>query len=161
MFVRIWYEHAHLVKGGAPMYPPACRQNKPSSTAKKVVVLLLPVVALLASSRPLFTHHGAASFDNTRTITVEGIVTEYVWANPHVYVKVDAKDESGQTVSWVVETQSVVNQANAGWTSTMFKPGDHVLMDATPAKGGRPVGIFRTRGGRLVINGQEFTPRVR
>lgn len=143
------------------MYPPAYRQNKPSSTAKKVVVLLLPVVALLTSSRPLFAHHGAASFDNTRTITVEGIVTEYVWANPHVYVKVDAKDESGRTVSWVVETQSVVNQANAGWSSTMFKPGDHVLMDATPAKGGRPVGIFRTRGGRLVINGQEFTPRVR
>ena len=70
------------------MYPPAYRQNKPSSTAKKVVVLLLPVVALLTSSRPLFAHHGAASFDNTRTITVEGIVTEYVWANPHVYVKV-------------------------------------------------------------------------
>lgn len=143
------------------MYPPAYRQNKPLSTATKIVVLLLPVVALLTSSGLLSAHHGAASFDNTRTVTVEGIVTEYVWANPHVYVKVDVTDESGQTVGWVVETQSVVNQANAGWSSTMFKPGDRVLMDATPAKGGRPVGIFRSRGGRLVINGQEFTPRLR
>jgi hypothetical protein len=143
------------------MYPPDYRLNKPPSMARNVAVLLLPVVALLTSSRPLVAHHGAASFDNTRTVTVEGIVTEYVWANPHVYVKVDVTDESGQTVTWVVETQSVVNQANAGWSSTMFKPGDRVLMDATPAKGGRPVGIFRTRGGRLVINGQEFVPRVR
>jgi len=143
------------------MHPPACRQNRPLGSAENVVVLLLPVVALLALSPPLFAHHGAADFDNSRTITVEGIVTEYVWANPHVYVKVDAKDESGQTVNWVLETQSVVNQANAGWTNTMFKPGDHVVIDATPAKGGRPAGIFKTRGGRIVINGREFEPRVR
>jgi hypothetical protein len=35
----------------------------------------------------------------------------------------------------------------------MFKPGDQVLVDATPAKGGRFAGIFR---GRIVINGKEF-----
>ena len=135
------------------MHVPPRRRNKLSSTAKNVVVLLLPVVALLTGSSPLFAHHGAASFDNSKSITVEGTVTEYVWANPHVYVKVDAKDESGNTVHWVLESQSVVNQANAGWTKDMFKPGDRVLIDATPAKGGRPVGIFR---GRIVINGREF-----
>jgi hypothetical protein len=160
MFVPVWYEHMHLVKGGARMNPPARRQNRPSSTAE-VVLLLVPVVALLTASRPLVAHHGAAAFDTTRTVTVEGTVTEFVWANPHVYVKVDVTDESGQTVNWVVESQSVVNQANAGWSSSMFKPGDQVLLDATPAKGGRPVGIFRSRGGRLVINGKEFTPRAR
>ena len=161
MFVRVWYERVHLEKGGASMYPPACGQSNPLSMAKKVVALLLAVVALLTHSRPLLAHHGTASFDSSTTITIEGVVTEYVWANPHVYVKVDAKDANGDTVNWVVETQSVVNQANAGWTSSMFKPGDHVVIDATPAKGGLPVGMFKTRGGRIVINGQEFAPRVR
>ena len=28
-------------------------------------------------------------------VTVKGTVTEYVWSNPHVLVKVDAKDDSG------------------------------------------------------------------
>ena len=122
----------------------------------KLGPLLILVVGFLAGSCPLLAHHGAASFDSSKPVTVEGIVTEYTWTNPHVYVKVDAKDESGNTVHWVLEAQSVVNQANAGWTKTMFKPGDRVLIDATPAKGDRPVGIIRNR---IVINGREFERR--
>ena len=119
---------------------------------KRGVISLL-VVGFLTGSWPLFAHHGAASFDTSQKVTVDGIVTEYIWTNPHVYLKVDAKDEKGDIQHWVLEAQSVVNQANAGWTKSMFKAGDHVLIDATPAKGDRPVGIFR---GRIVINGQEF-----
>ena len=119
----------------------------------KLVLIALLVVSFLTASRALLAHHGAASFDNSKTVTIEGTVTAYIWANPHVYVKVDAKDENGNTVHWVLEAQSVVNQANAGWTRTMFKPGDRVLIDATPAKGGRPVGVIRDR---IVINGREF-----
>ena len=130
----------------------ACGWSQLASAARKAL-WLLAAAALVTSSRPLFAHHGAASFDNSKSVTVEGIVTEYVWSNPHVYLKVDAKDESGNVVHWVLESQSVVNQASAGWTKTMFKPGDQVLIDATPAKGGRPVGLFR---GRIIINGREF-----
>ena len=119
----------------------------------KLCVISLLVVGFLTGSRPLFAHHGAASFDTSKKVTVDGIVTEYIWTNPHVYLKVDAKDEEGNIKHWVIEAQSVVNQANAGWTRTMFKPGDHVLIDVTPAKGDRPAGEFR---GRIVINGQEF-----
>src|ERR1044071_4011484 len=93
------------------------------------------IVSLMMFSHPLLAHHGAASFDNSRTVTVEGTVTEFIWTNPHVYLKVDAKDESGNVQHWVFEAQSVVNQANAGWTKSMFKPGDHVVIDATPGKG--------------------------
>ena len=126
------------------MHALAYRQNK---------VLLSLVVTLFAGCCPLFAHHGAASFDNSRLVTVDGIVTEYIWSNPHVYVKVDAKDDNGNTVHWVLEAQSVVNQANAGWTKDMFKPGDRVEIEATPAKGGRPVGVIRDH---IVINGHEF-----
>jgi uncharacterized protein DUF6152 len=116
------------------------------------LIALLPVV-LLAGFFPAFAHHGAASFDNSKTVTVDGTVTEFIWTNPHVYLKIDAKDETGKMQHWVLEAQSVVNQANAGWTKSMFKPGDHVVVDATPAKGGRLAGLFR---GRIVINGKEF-----
>ncbi len=114
---------------------------------------LLIALAAISLPGPVFAHHGAASFDNSQKVTVEGTVTEFIWTNPHVYLKVDAKDANGTVQHWVLEAQSVVNQANAGWTKGMFKPGDHVVIDATPAKGGRPVGLFR---GRIVINGHEF-----
>jgi len=119
----------------------------------KLVLIFLLAVGFLTVSRPVSAHHGAASFDNSRTVTVEGTVTEFLWTNPRVHLKVDAKDENGNIQHWVFEAQSVVNQANAGWTNTMFKPGDHVLVDATPAKSGRLVGLFRSR---IVINGREF-----
>ena len=103
----------------------------------KLGTISLLVVSFLAASLPLLAHHGNASYDTEKTVTVKGTVTEYIWANPHVFVKVDAKDESGNTVHWVIETQNLVQQSTLGWTNTTFKPGDQVEIEVTPAKVGR------------------------
>jgi hypothetical protein len=112
-------------------------------------------VGFLAVSFPLLAHHGNASYDTEKTVTVKGAVTGYIWANPHVFLKVDAKDESGNTLHWVIEAQNLVQQATLGWSNSTFKPGDQVVIDVTPAKNGRPIGRFK---GRIVINGQQFKP---
>jgi uncharacterized protein DUF6152 len=112
-------------------------------------------VGFFAVSFPLFAHHGNASYDTEKTVTVKGTVTGYIWANPHVFLKVDAKDESGNTSHWVIEAQNLVQQATLGWSNSTFKPGDQVVIDVTPAKNGRPIGRFK---GRIVINGQQFKP---
>jgi len=122
----------------------------------KPVILSLLVAGSLAASLPLLAHHGNTSYDTSKTVTVKGMVTEYIWANPHVFLKVDAKDESGNTLHWVIEAQSVTVQAGKGWSYSMFKPGDQVVVDVTPAKSGRPIGEFK---GHIVINGQEFKPQ--
>ena len=117
----------------------------------------LGIVALMAGfmafSVPLFAHHGAASFDTSKMVTVTGTVTEYIWSNPHVLVKLDAKDESGNVAHWVVEAWNPVTQAGRGWSKNTFKPGDEVTADVTPAKNNQTVGEFR---GRIVINGKEL-----
>ena len=112
-------------------------------------------VGFLAVSVPLFAHHGAASFDTSRMVTVTGTVTEYIWSNPHVLVKLDVKDENGNVAHWVVEAWNPVTQASRGWTKNTFKPGDEVTADVTPAKNNQTIGEFR---GRIVINGKEFKP---
>ena len=108
---------------------------------------------VVAFSAPLFAHHGAASFDSGKTVTVKGTVTEYVWSNPHVLVKVDAKDDSGNVAHWVLEAWNPVTQSSRGWTKNTFKFGDEVSLDIWPAKNNRPVGEIR---GRILINGKEF-----
>ena len=120
-----------------------------------ISLLSLLCAGLLAASLPLAAHHGNASYDTEKTVTVKGIVTEYIWANPHVFLKVDAKDESGNIVHWVIETQNLVQQSTLGWTNSTFKAGDQVEIEVTPAKNGRPIGRFK---GRIVINGQPFKP---
>jgi hypothetical protein len=102
---------------------------------------------------PLLAHHGAASFDAGKTVTVKGTVTEYVWTNPHVLVKVDAKDDSGNVQHWVLEAWNPVTQTSRGWTKNTFKPGDDVSLDITPAKNNQPIGEIR---GKIVINSKEF-----
>ena len=115
-----------------------------------IVAVMAGVVAFAV---PLFAHHGAASFDSGKTVMVNGTVTEYVWSNPHVLVKVDAKDDSGNIAHWVLEAWNPVTQTSRGWSKNTFKAGDAVSLDITPAKNGAPVGEIR---GRIVINGKEF-----
>jgi hypothetical protein len=121
------------------------------------------VVGLLAVSVSLFAHHGNAAYDTTKTITVKGTVTDYVWANPHVFVKVDAKDESGNAVHWVVEAQNPVSMTQIGWSKNTFKAGDEVEIEAMQAKNGNPVGFLGSSSPtaprkRIVINGKQFQP---
>ena len=118
----------------------------------KLATISLIAVGLLGVSVPLFAHHGNASYD-TKTITVKGTVTEYIWANPHVFLKMNAKDESGNVLHWIIEMENPVHLANAGWSRTTFKPGDEVEVDLVQVKNGQPIGRVRNR---IVINGKVF-----
>jgi hypothetical protein len=118
-------------------------------------------------SVPLFAHHGNASYDSTKTVTVKGTVTDYIWANPHVFLEVDAKDTSGNTLHWTIEAQNPLSQTEVGWTKNTFKPGDEVIVEIIPAKNGRPFGRFGAAGptaglatqkSLIVINGKKFKP---
>ena len=125
----------------------------------KKLIIIVPMIVFLAVSVPLFAHHGSASYDTSKTVAVTGTVTGYIWANPHVFLKVDAKDDSGNTSSWVIEAQNPVTQTSKGWTKNTFKPGDEVTVDVIPAKNNALVGEFKEfNGGRIVINGKQFKP---
>jgi len=117
----------------------------------KLAIFFFAIASLV--SPPLFAHHGNASYDTTKTVVVKGTVTEYIWANPHVFLKVDANDDSGNALHWVIEAQSTVTQNAAGWSKNTFKRGDEVSLDVTPIKNGAPIGRFK---GRIVINGTVF-----
>jgi hypothetical protein len=118
--------------------------------AKKLGVVAL-TAGLLFLTVPLLAHHGTASFDVDKTLKLTGTVTEYVWSNPHVMVKMDVKDETGKVTNWVVEVWNPVTQTARGWTKNSFKPGDTVVAEVTPAKNNRSVGEFR---GRIEVNGK-------
>jgi hypothetical protein len=142
----------------------------PTNDWRSLVKFLLPL-ALAASgvivSVPLFAHHGNASYDSAKTVTVKGTVTDYFWANPHVLLEVDAKDTSGKTVHWTIEAQNPLSQTEVGWTKNTFKPGDEVVVEIIPAKNGQPFGRFGVAGptaglatqkSLIVINGKQFKP---
>jgi len=106
----------------------------------RVIAIFAVAAGLLVVYVPLFAHHGAASFDTTKKLTLKGSVVEWFWANPHCFLRFDVKDENGQTVQWVVETQSGPNIVPLGYTKQTFKPGDEVTVTLTPVRNGKPLG---------------------
>ena len=123
----------------------------------------LAAIFLLAVSVPLFAHHGGASYETDKSVIVKGTVTAFVWSNPHVFVKVDVKDDTGNVTHWIVEAQNPVSMMQIGWTKDTFKAGDQVEIDAMPAKNGNPVAFLGSSSPtaprrRIVINGKQFQP---
>ena len=89
---------------------------------------------------PVLAHHGTAVFDTDKTVTLKGSVTEWDWSNPHCLLQFDVKNESGQVVHWIAETQNPANMVYAGWGKASFKPGDEVSVTLMPTKNGMPYG---------------------
>jgi len=112
---------------------------------------------LLTVSVPLFAHHGAAAYDTAKKITVKGTVTEWFWANPHCFLKFDAKDDNGNDLHWATETSNPADMVNLGWSKQSFKPGDEVTVTFTPVKNGAPVGRVEQV---VLANGQILKARV-
>jgi hypothetical protein len=102
------------------------------------------MAALLMLSVPLAAHHGGASFDVGKEVTLKGTVTEWVWSNPHCFLKIDVKDASGAVTGWVVETQNPTTMTQGGWSRRMFTPGDVVTVTLQPYKNGAPIGLVRS-----------------
>jgi hypothetical protein len=98
---------------------------------------------LLFISGPLSAHHGSASFD-TGEITLKGKVTEWLWANPHCFLKIDAMDETGAVRNWNLEMGNPTDMTTRGFGRRTFKAGDEVTVTLQPVKSGAPVGRIRT-----------------
>ena len=104
---------------------------------------LLAALVLLGSV-PLLAHHGSASFDTSKELTLRGTVTEWLWANPHCFLKIDVKDESGTVKNWTIELGNPTDITPRGFSRTTFKSGDEVTAVVQPVKSGSPVGRLRT-----------------
>jgi len=101
---------------------------------------LLAIALLVAVSGSVSAHHGAASFDTSKEVTLKGTVTEYIWANPHCFLKFDAKDDTGAVRNWAVEVSNPTDMTKRGWTRTSFKVGDQVTVSLQAVKTGAPIG---------------------
>ena len=123
------------------------------------IVSVLMGLALLASIAPAGAHHGAATFETGKEVTLKGTVTEWIWANPHCFLRFDARDETGMVRNWVAETQNPVSMTARGFSRSAFKAGDQVTVTVEPAKNGEPVArvlsVVLANGKTLVAAGPQ------
>jgi len=120
--------------------------------AKFGVIGWVVMLFVLAAPVALFAHHGSAIYDESKGVKVTGVVTSWLWANPHCLLEFDAKDEQGKSVHWVAEVSNPPDMIARGWSRKMFKPGDEVTIIMIVAKNGEPIG----RIARVTVNGKTY-----
>jgi Family of unknown function (DUF6152) len=104
--------------------------------------ITLSALLMLASSLPAMAHHAPAVFDQTKTITIDGTVTQFVWANPHSWIHMDVVGDDGKVTDWVIEMNPPSYLIRGGFKSTTLKPGDEISVVANPLRTGEPAGKF-------------------
>ena len=130
----------------------------------RLTIAFAVMVAFFTATSQVAAHHGAATFDTGKKVVMEATVTEWIWANPHCFLKFAAKDQTGNVRNWVAETSNPPDMVNRGWARNSFKAGDELLVSFVPAKGDRTFGtcpqfVFVATGKRLGGNGRRLRRR--
>ncbi len=105
-------------------------------------MIMKPAVTLayLMLSASLLAHHSVPiNFDQSREITIKGVLTEVVWINPHSRFRVDVKSENGSSAEWLVEMGAVNTMNRAGFKTELFKVGDTITIMGWPGRRDRAV----------------------
>jgi hypothetical protein len=108
---------------------------------KTIFVAFLTVAGLLSVCMPVFAHHGAVAYDESKEVVLKSAtVTKFAWANPHSIIQFDVKDQNGKVVHWAGELGSPSAITLQGWTKASVQPGDVITIYIHQAKTGNPVG---------------------
>jgi hypothetical protein len=107
------------------------RRRHEESFMRRAVFALLSTIVVAA---PATAHHSAARFVLAQSVTVDGVVTRYEWANPHVYIYVTETNAAGEAVEWEIEGQPPAMMRRIGWSSETLAVGDAVRLTGAPSR---------------------------
>jgi Family of unknown function (DUF6152) len=94
----------------------------------------LAIVSLVLSL-PTYAHHGVAPhYDDSKTVTIEGVVSRFEFINPHSFVYIDTVDSAGTKQTWSCEMASRTVLSRNGLGADSFKPGEPIKIEGSAAR---------------------------
>ena len=111
---------------------PRRRESSVVSAAKALLV-----AALVTGSAATLAHHSfTAEYDNEKPVAFTGTVTDMKWSNPHGWIYVDVKDDSGKVTNWALETGAANNLIRRGWRKENLPAGTVLKIEGWQARNG-------------------------
>jgi ABC-type transport system substrate-binding protein len=107
-------------------------------------VTLAPWLMLTSMPSAAWAHHSAAAtYDDSQSIPITGIVASFAWRNPHSHLYIDVTAGPFKGKEYVIELSSPVVLAEEGWSPSSFRAGDRVTVYVKPSRSGAPIGLCR------------------
>jgi hypothetical protein len=101
----------------------------------KFVALLIVLAAAIACGGRAYAHHSfAATYFVDQNITVEGTLTQFLYRNPHSFIKIEAPDDKGVMQTWSIEWGGGAQLTHDHVSRDTLKPGDHVIVSGNPGR---------------------------
>jgi hypothetical protein len=123
--------------------------------------LCLPALVaalLLVSPFVIEAHHGASMFEPQKEITVDGVVKEFQYTNPHAWLLVDVTNKDGSVTTWGFECEGPGVLMRNGIHKGDLAPGTKVTVTGHPLKNGDPAASWVKA---VRADGVVFDPRIR
>ena len=125
------------------------------------IASIIAVVLMLMAVKPIVAHHSFdAEYDSKKTTTISGYVTKLDWVNPHAFVFIDTKDETGVVKNFKVEMGPPYALTRGGWKRDSVKIGDKITVQAAAlAKDGSNAAGSEQTTFMTLANGQKLPMR--
>jgi hypothetical protein len=114
-----------------------------SRSALAVKVVTIFGISFLSFAVPASAHHSFAPFEEDLQIVLSGTVTNFQWTNPHIYIEVDAVDDSGDVRNWLIECANTTILNRVGWKWNMIEEGDEISVIVAPLRNGEPAALLK------------------
>ena len=86
-------------------------------------IIVMTLAALSLGAATVTAHHGYAAFDREHPATIEGDITQIVFANPHVVLTVHSA-----ATTYSVEWGNLAQMNRTSVTKGILHAGDHVVV---------------------------------
>lgn len=94
----------------------------------------LALVGILMTASVNAHHSSAPHFDTNSPVTVEGVITQFKFVNPHAYLYIDVTNSDGTVTNWNCEMNAASSLKRNGWTKELFAPGKAIKIDGIAAR---------------------------
>jgi hypothetical protein len=100
-----------------------------------------------------FAHHGWTGYDESKPLTLTGVIREANWANPHATIKLQVDEGKGKT--WTATLAPLSRMEARGLTKDSLKAGSTVTVVASPNK----KDSAEAKAERITIDGKSYELR--
>jgi hypothetical protein len=104
----------------------------------KRLIFAAAAMAAVSAAPPALAHHSFAMFDMSRQVSMQGVIKDFQYTNPHSWLIVTVSEPDGKTVDWSFESEGPSSLLRMGVKKSSLPIGEKVTVKGMPMRDGRP-----------------------